>query len=93
MDYVAHETGHRNTAVLHLGVAQKADGGVVRLLPELATSQVERVVVADHRVLLLGKLLEAIEVKHGGLHPLDDGGGRGAGEAGRHRRDREHGEI
>ena len=43
---VTDEAGHRDAAVLHLGVTQEADRRLVRLAPELALAQLERIEVA-----------------------------------------------
>ena len=51
---VPDEAGHGNAAVLHLSMAQPADGRLVGLLPELALGQVQRVVVALRNGLGLG---------------------------------------
>mmetsp|Transcript_67622 Transcript_67622/g.202135 ORF Transcript_67622/g.202135 Transcript_67622/m.202135 type:complete len:305 (-) Transcript_67622:58-972(-) len=64
LDAVANERGHRDAAVLDLGLAQEADGRRVGVTPELALGQLERVVVADDRVELLGLLREAGLVHH-----------------------------
>ena len=46
MHDVTDEAGHRDAAVLHLGVTQEADRRLVRLAPELALAQLERIEVA-----------------------------------------------
>ena len=76
---VADEAGHRDAAVLDLGVAQEADGGVARVerLVEcrdrdhlrLYVTEVERVPVADLRVELVGQSDEL-----GGTVLLHNGG-------------------
>ena len=43
---VPDKAGHGDAAVLHLGVAQKANSRGIGLVPELSLGQVERVVVA-----------------------------------------------
>ena len=43
---VPDKAGHGDAAVLHLGVAQKADRRLVGLAPELTLAQLERVEVA-----------------------------------------------
>ena len=49
---VPDEARHRDTAVLDLRFAQEADGRRIRVAPELATRQVERVIEAEGRVQL-----------------------------------------
>ena len=56
---VADEAGHRDAAVLELGLAQEADGRRVRLVEELLERELEGVEVADDGVLLVGEGLEA----------------------------------
>mmetsp|Transcript_7250 Transcript_7250/g.15062 ORF Transcript_7250/g.15062 Transcript_7250/m.15062 type:complete len:273 (+) Transcript_7250:210-1028(+) len=76
---VADERSHGNTAVLDLGVAEPANGGLVgraksspRLgRPEGLVGEAERVPERNHRVELLG---ERLEVSLGLRH--DDAGGR-----------------
>jgi len=66
----AEEAGHGDAAVLDLGVAQVADGGLVALAPEVEVRAAERVPDAvlerrdDRRVLGA----EAREVRLGLLH-------------------------
>ena len=59
MHEVADEAGHRDAAVLELGLAQEADGRRVRLVEELLERELEGVEVADDGVLLVGERLEA----------------------------------
>ena len=56
---VADEAGHRDAAVLELGLAQEADGRRVRLVEELLERELEGVEVTNNRVLLVGEGLEA----------------------------------
>ena len=56
---VADEAGHRDAAVLELGLAQEADGRRVRLVEELLERELEGVEVAHDGVLLVGERLEA----------------------------------
>merc|ERR1719426_172764 len=60
---VADEAGHRDAAVLELGLAQEADGRRVRLVEELLERKLEGVEVTNNRVLLVGEGLEAREVE------------------------------
>ena len=69
---VADEAGHRDAAVLDLGVAQPADGVLVAATPEIGVGEAERVVEADDRVQLDG---EGLEVRLG-LLDLDGSAGR-----------------
>ena len=73
MQTVADEAGHRDAAVLDLGVAQPADGVLVAATPEIGVGEAERVVEADDRVQLDG---EGLEVRLG-LLDLDGSAGRG----------------
>ena len=81
MQTVADEAGHRDAAVLDLGVAQPADGVLVAAAPEVRVGEAEGVVEADHRVQLDR---EGLEVRLG-LLDLD-------GRAGRRRRDERRGD-
>ena len=54
----ADEAGHRDAAVLDLGVAQEADRGLGALAPEVLVGEADRVPEADHRVLRLRERLE-----------------------------------
>ena len=56
---VNDEAGHRDAAVLELGLAQEADGRRVRLVEELLERELEGVEVAHDGVLLVGERLEA----------------------------------
>ena len=47
-----------HTAMLDLGLAKEADGGLVALTPEVLVGQVEGIVKLDGRVGLLGDGLE-----------------------------------
>ena len=68
VDAISHESRHRNAAVLHLSMAEEPDGGVIALVPKVLVAELERVEVAEHRVL---RLREAAEIlRH------DDGAGR-----------------
>ena len=49
---VPDEARHRDTAVLDLRFAQEADGRRIRVAPELAAGEVERVIEAEGRVQL-----------------------------------------
>mmetsp|Transcript_7247 Transcript_7247/g.15053 ORF Transcript_7247/g.15053 Transcript_7247/m.15053 type:complete len:272 (+) Transcript_7247:210-1025(+) len=53
---VADERSHGNTAVLDLGVAKEANGGLLGGAPEVLLSKVERVEELDRRVALARKL-------------------------------------
>jgi len=64
MDNVAHERRHRDAAVLDLRLTQEANRRRVRVTPELAARQVERIPEAHNRVEILGLRLEAIDVHH-----------------------------
>ena len=55
MQTVADEAGHRDAAVLDLGVAQPADRRRVALVPEVRLREVERVPEAHGELLLLGE--------------------------------------
>mmetsp|Transcript_33529 Transcript_33529/g.107007 ORF Transcript_33529/g.107007 Transcript_33529/m.107007 type:complete len:389 (-) Transcript_33529:59-1225(-) len=55
---VADEAGHRDAAVLNLGVAQPADNGVLVLAPERQIRQAKRVPVPHHWVALLREGLQ-----------------------------------
>ena len=56
---ITDEAGHRDAAVLELGLAQEADGRRVRLVEELLERELEGVEVTNNRVLLVGEGLEA----------------------------------
>mmetsp|Transcript_63856 Transcript_63856/g.170303 ORF Transcript_63856/g.170303 Transcript_63856/m.170303 type:complete len:331 (+) Transcript_63856:281-1273(+) len=84
LDAVANERGHRDAAVLDLGVAEPAD----RLRRRL--SDVERVPEANHRVELLGELLEAGLVRDLARRPRLGVEGHLIGEAHLHRRGAAH---
>ena len=87
MQTVADEAGHRDAAVLDLGVAQPADGVLVASSPEIGVGEAERVVEADDRVEL-----DREGLKVGlGLLDLDRGAG-GARRGDERRGDRKAGE-
>jgi len=73
---VANEAGHRDAAVLDLSLAKEANGGLLRVAPELGRRQVERVPVANERVELLGQALKARLVHHADSGAAADAGGR-----------------
>ena len=82
-------TKHSHTAMLDLGLAKEADGGLVALAPEVLVGQVEGIVELDGRVGLLG---DGLEVglgcrkgtgSGGGLLRTSREGGGGAGEEGK----------
>ena len=79
MQTVADEAGHRDAAVLDLGVAQPADGVLVAAAPEVRVGEAEGVVETDDRVKLDGKSLKVGL----GLLDLDRGAGRRRGHEGR----------
>mmetsp|Transcript_63855 Transcript_63855/g.170298 ORF Transcript_63855/g.170298 Transcript_63855/m.170298 type:complete len:326 (+) Transcript_63855:281-1258(+) len=84
LDAVADKGRHRHAAVLDLGVAEPAD----RLRRRL--SDVERVPEANHRVELLGELLEAGLVRDLARRPRLGVEGHLIGEAHLHRRGAAH---
>ena len=86
MQTVADEAGHRDAAVLDLGVAQPADGVLVASAPEIGVGEAERVVEADDRVELDGERLKV------GLGLLDLDRGAGGRRSDERRGDREAGE-
>ena len=86
MQTVADEAGHRDAAVLDLGVAQPADGVLVASSPEIGVGEAERVVEADDRVELDGERLKV------GLGLLDLDRGAGGRRRDERRGDREAGE-
>ena len=86
MQTVADEAGHRDAAVLDLGVAQPADGVLVAATPEIGVGEAERVVETDDRVQLDGEGLEV------GLGLLDLDRGAGRRRSDERRGDREAGE-
>ena len=79
MQTVADEAGHRDAAVLDLGVAQPADGVLVASSPEIGVGEAERVVEANDRVELDGERLKVGL----GLLDLDRGAGGRRGHEGR----------
>jgi len=58
LDDVANEGGHGNTAVLDLGVAEEANGGLIALSPDGGAGEVEGVVVLEYWVGLFGEGLK-----------------------------------
>ena len=76
---VADEAGHRDAAVLDLGVAQPADGVLVAAAPEVGVGEAERVVEANDGVQLDGERLKVGL----GLLDLDRGAGGRRGHEGR----------
>ena len=79
MQTVADEAGHRDAAVLDLGVAQPADGVLVASSPEIGVGEAERVVEANDGVQLDGERLKVGL----GLLDLDRGAGGRRGHEGR----------
>ena len=49
---------YSNAAMLDLGVAEEANGGLVALSPEIGLGEVEGIVEANNGVELLGESLE-----------------------------------
>ena len=86
VEAVADEAGHGDAAVLDLGLAEEADGLLVRRVPELGVREAERVVEAHDRVQLDGERLEV------GLGLLDLDRGAGGRRSDERRGDREAGE-
>ena len=86
MQTVADEAGHRDAAVLDLGVAQPADGVLVAAAPEVRVGEAEGVVETDDRVELDGERLKV------GLGLLDLDGRAGRRRGDERRGDRKAGE-
>mmetsp|Transcript_13970 Transcript_13970/g.39761 ORF Transcript_13970/g.39761 Transcript_13970/m.39761 type:complete len:302 (-) Transcript_13970:268-1173(-) len=82
---VPDEGRHGNASVLDLGLSQESDGGLVAFSPDGGGGELQRIVVLQHRVGLLGDLLEVL---HGAIEAGGDawralGGERGsAGDKG-----------
>ena len=58
VDDVSNEGKHGNAAVLDLGLAEEADGGLVARAPEVGIGKAKGIVEADGRVEVLGERLE-----------------------------------
>lgn len=58
MDDVSNEGKHGDAAVLDLGLAEEADGGLVARAPEVGIGKAKGIVEADGRVEVLGERLE-----------------------------------
>jgi hypothetical protein len=86
VEAVADEAGHRDAAVLDLGVAQPADRVLVAAAPEVGVSEAERVVEANDGVQLDGERLKV------GLGLLDLDRGAGGRRGDERRGDRKAGE-